>query len=90
MYNDIVITLMLLPLSILHNNVRINNNVNAITVKYAFITLLCVHRVTVNNVSLTLLCAEKGLHINVIKVKTRHLIMLIGYFVNSIMLPLSI
>ena len=78
MYNDIVITLMLLPLSILHNNV--NNNVNAITVKYAFITLLCVHRVTVNNVSLTLLCAEKGLHINVIKVKIRHLIMLIGNF----------
>ena len=71
MYNDIVITLMLLPLSILHNNV--NNNVNAITVKYAFITLLCVHRVTVNNVSLTLLCAEKGLHINVINVKNKAL-----------------
>ena len=88
MYNDIVITLMLLPLSILHNNVI--NNVNAITVKYASITLLCVHRVTVNNVLLTLLCAEKGLHINVIKVKIRHLIMLIGNFVNSIMLPLSI
>ena len=60
MHNDIIITLMLLPLSILHNNV------NAITVKYASITLLCVHRVTVNNALLTLLCAEKGLHINVI------------------------
>ena len=71
MYNDIVITLMLLPLSILTNNV--NKNVNATTVKYASITLLCVHRVTVNNASLTLLCAEKGLHINVINVKNKAL-----------------
>jgi hypothetical protein len=71
MYNDIVITLMLLPLSIIRNNVI--NNVNGITVKYASITLLCVHRVTVNNVLLTLLCAEKGLHINVINVKNKAL-----------------
>ena len=58
---------MLLPLSILHNNV--NNNVNAITVKYASITLLCVHRVTVNNVSLTLLCAEKGYILTLLMLK---------------------
>ena len=71
MHNDIIITLMLLPLSILTNNVI--KNVTATTVKYAFITLLCVHRVTVNNVLLTLLCAEKGLHINVINVKNKAL-----------------
>ena len=65
MYNDIIITLMLLPLSILQNSV--NKNVNVTTVEYASITLSWVHGVTVNNALLTLLCAEKGgLHINVI------------------------